>query len=142
MSGSFFAQLIEKLPTKRATQIMVILGVLGLLGISTSFILFLYPPQEMENGQMVFSVTPIPAAQTETGNATVVLEEDEKPPALDTRVSVNTASSKELEELPYIGEKKASNIQASRPYSSIDDFFAKNPFSAEQTKKLKEMIKL
>jgi DNA uptake protein ComE-like DNA-binding protein len=69
----------------------------------------------------------IPSAQPQTG---------------DTRVSVNTASQMELEELPYIGTKKASQIIERRPYRTIEEFFSKNTFSEKQVVELRNVLNL
>jgi len=135
---------IEKLPRKRSTQIMLAVGSLGVIGVITSFVLILFPSQGSQNGELVLSVTPIPDVDTKTGNTELPLEGSlvVENLSIDTKVSVNTATLKELEELPHIGEKKASNIHAARPYKSLNEFFTKNPFSEEQTTKLMELIKL
>ncbi|MBW7955761.1 SLBB domain-containing protein [Patescibacteria group bacterium] len=57
-------------------------------------------------------------------------------------VSVNTALLKDLIALPFIGEKKATDIVNGRPYRSIDEFFEKNRFSETQTQELKKIIKI
>lgn len=57
------------------------------------------------------------------------------------KVSINTATEKQLLDLPYVGQKKAADIIAGRPYRSIEDFFQKNKFSPNQQTELKNLLK-
>jgi competence protein ComEA len=60
--------------------------------------------------------------------------------ALDTGpVNLNTASLKDLEELPGVGETTAKKIVAGRPYSSVDDL-AKAGVSKSTIEKLRSSV--
>jgi competence protein ComEA len=62
---------------------------------------------------------------------------DSKP--ADRKVDLNTASTKELEELPGIGEVAAKKIVAGRPYKSVADL-EKTGISAKEIGKLEPLV--
>lgn len=57
-------------------------------------------------------------------------------------VGVNTASQKELEALPGVGEKRAQDIIAGRPYSSLDQLLERQILPASLFEKLQGYLKL
>lgn len=59
-----------------------------------------------------------------------------------SKISINNASQKELEELPGIGPVTAQKIIKNRPYSSIDDLITKKSVSKSVFAKIKELIDL
>jgi len=63
----------------------------------------------------------------------------EKVPAASGPVNLNTASEKELEDLPGVGPATAKKIIAGRPYSSVDDL-AKAGVSKSTIGKISSMV--
>ena len=57
-------------------------------------------------------------------------------------ISINEASAKELETLPEIGEKRASDIINSRPYSSVNELLSKGIISQSIYDGIKNLIGL
>lgn len=57
-------------------------------------------------------------------------------------ISLNQATSTELETLPGIGEKKASDLIAGRPYSAIDDAQSIAKVGDEQWAEIKKKLSL
>ena len=57
-------------------------------------------------------------------------------------ISINTASAKELETLPGIGEKRASDIISYRPYASLNELVSKEVVSQSIFDSIKELINL
>jgi DNA uptake protein ComE-like DNA-binding protein len=55
-------------------------------------------------------------------------------------ISINNAEGKSLETLPGIGEKRASDIIANRPYSSINELLSKEVLSQTLFDSIKELI--
>lgn len=60
----------------------------------------------------------------------------------NSKISINNASQKELEDLPGIGPVTAAKIIKNRPYNSIDDLTTKKSVSRSVFSKIKEMIDL
>lgn len=58
------------------------------------------------------------------------------------KISLNTASASELETLAGIGEKRAQDIIAGRPYSGLDDVVERNVISKTVFEQLKDQISL
>jgi len=58
------------------------------------------------------------------------------------QTSINTASSKELEDLPGIGPVTAQKIIDGRPYSSVDNLLTKKVVGNSVFEKIKEQISL
>ena len=56
----------------------------------------------------------MPVTKSQTADKTRLAET-----MMEGRISINTAQQSELESLPGIGEKRAADIVAGRPYSSI-----------------------
>ncbi len=57
-------------------------------------------------------------------------------------ISINTASAKELENLPGIGEKRASDIVSNRPFSSLNELVSKGAVTQTIFDSIKELITL
>jgi competence protein ComEA len=57
-------------------------------------------------------------------------------------ISINSASTKELESLPGIGEKRASDIISNRPYSSFNDLVSGGIITQSIFDSIKELITL
>lgn len=57
-------------------------------------------------------------------------------------ISINTASAKELESLPGIGEKRASDIISNRPFSSLNELVSKGAITQTIFDSIKELITL
>ena len=69
----------------------------------------------------------VPSARTETG---------------ETRVSLNSASERELDRLPGIGPALAERIVAARPFSSVEDLLNVSGIGAATLEKLRPRVKL
>ena len=59
-----------------------------------------------------------------------------------TLISINNASSAELDKLPGIGPATAAKIIAARPYSSLEELVSKKAVSSSVYEKLKDLIAL
>ena len=59
-----------------------------------------------------------------------------------TKVSINKASVSQLDELPGIGQKRASDIIANRPYQTLEEFQKKLKFSEIVFHKLEPLLSL
>ena len=56
------------------------------------------------------------------------------------KININTASSEELQKIPYIGPKKAEKIIAGRPYGGIEDILKVHGFGEKTLAKIKDYI--
>lgn len=59
-----------------------------------------------------------------------------------TVVGLNSASSKELERLPGIGEVTAGKIISKRPYQSVEDLITKKVVSKSVYEKIKDLVNI
>lgn len=55
-------------------------------------------------------------------------------------VNINTASQKELEELPDIGRARAQNIIEHRPYSTVEELLSKGALTKSIYEKVKDLV--
>lgn len=63
-------------------------------------------------------------------------------PGQSGKISLNQASQKELETLPDIGSKRASDIIAGRPYEQLEDLMTESILSETIFNKIKDLIAL
>ncbi len=56
------------------------------------------------------------------------------------KININTASSEDLQKIPYIGPKKAEQIITGRPYISIEDIMKLPGFGEKTFEKIKDYI--
>ncbi|MBT9132062.1 helix-hairpin-helix domain-containing protein [candidate division NPL-UPA2 bacterium Unc8] len=59
---------------------------------------------------------------------------------LALKININTASSEELQKLPFIGPKRAEKIIASRPYARIEDITRVHGIGPKTFEKIKDRI--
>jgi len=62
-------------------------------------------------------------------------------PAQTGLVNLNTAPAAELDKLPQIGEKRAADIIAKRPYKDWNDFVAKNVVPSNAEAAIKDKVR-
>lgn len=86
----------------------------------------------LTDGQHVFIPTISSSSLTSVSN----------PAATKNKISINTASLTELDALEGIGEKRAGDIVAGRPYQSIDDLITQKIITATLLEKIKTQITL
>jgi len=63
-----------------------------------------------------------------------------KAPAADALVDINSASEKELKDLPGIGEKYSAKIIAGRPYANKSQLVSKNIIPEATYKKIQDKV--
>jgi competence ComEA-like helix-hairpin-helix protein len=101
------------------------------------------PAPEIEKPTQVQVKEPLsrkPVVVTEkTPIAKLAKKEREKLKAA-LKVNINTASSEELQKIPYIGPKKAQKIIAGRPYGRIEDITKVHGFGEKTLAKIKDHI--
>jgi len=56
------------------------------------------------------------------------------------KININTASSEELQKIPYIGPKKAEKIISGRPYRKIEDILKVHGFGDKTLAKIRDYI--
>jgi competence protein ComEA len=56
-------------------------------------------------------------------------------------VNLNTATAAELDKLPQIGDKRAADIIAKRPYANWEAFVAKNVIPANAEAAIKDKVR-
>ncbi|HRJ68380.1 MAG TPA: helix-hairpin-helix domain-containing protein, partial [Beijerinckiaceae bacterium] len=64
-----------------------------------------------------------------------------QPAAQNQLVNLNTAPASELDKLPQIGEKRAADIIAKRPYKDWNDFVAKNVVPSNAEAAIKDKVR-
>lgn len=132
MSGSFF----DNFPKKRITRVFLLVGVGGCLGLSALLLLLKLRTAEQQDATFAIESSSLPPQNSAERMASSVV-----PLITDSQVSINAASQEELEELPHIGTKKATQIMNQRPYQSIDELFVKNKFNQKQEQELRKLIR-
>lgn len=63
------------------------------------------------------------------------------PAAQNQLVNLNTAPASELDKLPQIGDKRAADIIAKRPYKDWNDFVAKNVVPSNAEAAIKDKVR-
>lgn len=84
----------------------------------------------LQDGQKVF----IPLMQSDA----VVINSESS----NELININTASAKQLDELPGIGEVTADKIITNRPYSTVEDLVTKKAVSQSVLEKIQDQITL
>ncbi len=80
-----------------------------------------------------------PAQPLESGQKVVVPKK--RTPQGDTRVSLNTASERELERIPGIGPVMAQRVIAARPFSAVTDLLKVSGIGPKTLEELKPYVK-
>lgn len=89
----------------------------------------IYVPLESENFEGRLAVTDVPT-------------KDANEKQVSTKVSLNTASQEALDALPGIGEKRAQDIVAGRPYQSVDELVEREIVSESLFKQIEKLVDL
>ncbi len=82
-----------------------------------------------------------PRAATPATTAPAAAQPAQRPAAQGTLVNLNTASASDLDKLPQIGDKRAADIIAKRPYKDWADFVAKNVVPANAEAAIKDKVR-
>lgn len=81
--------------------------------------------EEVKSGQKIY----VPFIEERRAEAESSAKKDQDTPNLQssasTLISINLATASQLQSLPAIGEKRAADIIAGRPYSTIDELVTK-----------------
>lgn len=94
--------------------------------------------QPARPAQPTFTAPAQPAAPAKAAPAAPAAAQ---PAKAGTLVNLNTAPASELDKLPQIGEKRAADIIAKRPYKDWNDFVAKNVVPANAEAAIKDKVR-
>ena len=89
-------------------------------------------------GSMAEPSQPAKSERAPKGTKSGETKSDAMAPASGSKVDLNTASEKDIEELPGVGPATAKRIIAARPYSSVNDL-SKAGLSAKKIEKISPM---
>jgi competence protein ComEA len=81
------------------------------------------------------------AAQPATPAPAATAQPAQRPAAQGTLVNLNTATKDQLDTLPQIGDKRAADIIAKRPYKDWADFVAKNVVPSNAEAAIKDKVR-
>lgn len=107
--------------------------------------------QELKNGDKIFipsqeNVEIAAKCERYLSSNLVTQSKDEKQAlrnaAVTGLISINNASQSELETLPGIGEKRATDIIENRPFVSVDELVSKEVITESALEKIKSMISI
>jgi competence protein ComEA len=79
---------------------------------------------------------------TQSKNTDVAESDASKSPETTSKVSINTATAKQLMDLKGIGEKRAADIIAGRPYDAVSDLLERGVLSKALFESLEESLRL
>ncbi len=106
--------------------------------ISREYPLFVLQEMEKSVVEEIAPFTPIMTTEKTPIRKLNIQEREELKTAL--KININTASSEELQELPFIGPKRAEGIIAARPYAKIEDIMKVHGIGPKTFEKIKDRI--
>jgi len=92
--------------------------------------------EEVKDGQRII----VPEKEKQAANIIYKSGKSGKSIAANVPVNINTATEKELDDLPGVGPATAKKIIENRPYSSIEDLSKVERFGKKKIEKLKDRI--
>lgn len=100
-------------------------------------------PIQLEKPVIEEAVPPQPVVVTEKAPIERLVKRDKEKLQKALKININTASSRELQKIPYIGSKSAQNIIDYRkdyPFDSIEDIMDIHGFGEKTFEKIKDYI--
>ena len=97
-------------------------------------------PQEIEKPPIEEAVTSRSAVVTGKVPIKKLTTRDKEKLKKALKININTASSEELQKIPYVGPKKAEKIIAGRPYGRIEDILKVHGFGEKTLAKIRNYI--
>ncbi|MBU4128886.1 helix-hairpin-helix domain-containing protein [bacterium] len=98
------------------------------------------PAPEIEGPVVEEPIPSSPVVVTEKVPLERLGEKDKEKLQKALKININTASSEELQKIPYIGPKKAEKIIAGRPYGKIEDITKLHGFGEKTLEKIRDYI--
>jgi len=95
--------------------------------------------EKLKDGQKLYIPFLIERQIEEATEAQTLVSEDNSASGL---INLNTASQKELESLPGIGEKRASNMIEARPYLTLEELLSKEIVSDLLFTEIRPLLKI
>lgn len=95
--------------------------------------------QKVEDGDKIY--VPFAGEKDEAKDRTTESKSEQAADG-ERKVSINEASKNDLESLPGIGEKRASEIIENRPYLSLNELVSREVLTETITEKIKPLISL
>ncbi|NLG06647.1 MAG: hypothetical protein GX559_03040 [Candidatus Pacebacteria bacterium] len=99
----------------------------------------IYIPYAWEEQWQLQAINNTEDSSSGLSNSTTSQDNNESASAL---ISINSASTKELQTLPEIGEKRAQDIIDNRPYASLNDLLNKKIISQKIYETIEKLISL